>query len=206
MPPAPGVPLFEKNDDPVVEVVERGGFDDFGFIVFRTDYSDEQRWEQWHKEFHRMIDDSMERASGGKKIEDKCFMPTYEDEELAGATHNEILQSAHSILCSSLYSVLIRDRAYYGYQETEGILPGLETGMCLVVDSAVMDSLKTDQPWINVLDVSFDHENQPARGEYPGYFRVAVRSVITELYPMLAAMTPPELWPEDNRIWVSAVE
>lgn len=78
--------------------------------------------------------------------------------------------------------------------------------MCLVVDSDVMDSLKTNQPWIYVLDVSFDHENQPARGEYPGYFRVAVRSVITELYPMLTAMTPPELWPEDNRIWVSAVE
>lgn len=107
MPPAPRVPLFEKNDDPVVEVVERGGFDDFGFIVFRTDYFDEQRWEHWHKEFHRIIDDSMERASGEKKIEDKCFMPTYEDEDLAGATHNEILQSAHSILCSSLCSVLI---------------------------------------------------------------------------------------------------
>ncbi|CAI7649378.1 unnamed protein product [Penicillium viridicatum] len=43
LPPAPGVPLFEKSDDPVVEVLERGGFDDFGFILFRTDYSDEQR-------------------------------------------------------------------------------------------------------------------------------------------------------------------
>lgn len=86
------MPLFEKNDDPVVEVVERGGFDDFGFIVFRTDYSDEQRWEQWHKEFQRIIEASIERASGGKKIEAKCFMPTYEDEDMAGATHEEILQ------------------------------------------------------------------------------------------------------------------
>ncbi|KAJ5967003.1 hypothetical protein N7501_003251 [Penicillium viridicatum] len=134
LPPAPGVPLFEKNDDSVVEVVERGGFDDFGFIVFRTDYSDEQRWEQWHKEFQRIIDAPIERASGGKKIEDKCFMPTYEDEDMAGATHEQILQ------------------------------------------------------------------------EYPGYFRVAVESVITELYPMLSAMTPSVLWPSDNRIWESAVE
>ncbi|KAJ5958892.1 uncharacterized protein N7479_006042 [Penicillium vulpinum] len=92
LPPAPGVPLFEKKDDPVVEVVERGGFDDFGFIVFRTDYSDEQRWEQWHKEFHRIIDASIESASGGKKIEDKCFMPTYEDEDMVGATHEQILE------------------------------------------------------------------------------------------------------------------
>lgn len=37
LPPAPPKPFFEKNDDPVMEVVERGGFDDFGFIVFRTD-------------------------------------------------------------------------------------------------------------------------------------------------------------------------
>ena len=48
LPPAPGVPLFEKNDDPVVEVVERAGFD-VGFIVFRTDYSDDQWWQQWDK-------------------------------------------------------------------------------------------------------------------------------------------------------------
>ena len=91
----PGAPLFEENDDPVLEVVERGGFDDFGFIVFRTDYSDEQRWEQWLKEFNRIIDASMESASGGKKIEDKCFMPTYEDEDMADATHKRILQYDH---------------------------------------------------------------------------------------------------------------
>lgn len=78
--------------------------------------------------------------------------------------------------------------------------------MCLVVDSAVIDSITTDEPWIYVLDLSFDPENQLADGEYPGYFRVAVESVITELYPMLTAMTPSELWPSDNRIWESAVE
>ncbi|KAJ6038093.1 hypothetical protein N7499_003440 [Penicillium canescens] len=188
LPPAPSMPLFEKNDDPAVKAVERGGFDDFGSIVFRTDYSDEQRWEQWHKEFHRIIDASMEGASGGRKIEDKCFIPTYEDEDMADATHKQILQ------------------AYYEYQETEGVLPGLDIGMCVVVDSAVIDSITTDKPWIYVLDLSFHHESQLADGEYPGYFRVAVESLITELYPMLTAMTPSELWPSDNRIWESAVE
>ncbi|KAJ5531515.1 hypothetical protein N7527_004908 [Penicillium freii] len=177
-----------KSDDPVVEVAERGGFDDFGFIVFRTDYSDEQRREQWRKEFQRIIDASIKRASGGKKIEDKCFIPTYEDEDMAGATHEQILQE------------------YYGYRETEGVLPGLDTGVYLVVDSAVIDSITTDKPWVYVLELSFDHENQLADGEYPGYFRVAVESVITELYLMLTAMTPSELWPSDNIIWESAVE
>lgn len=78
--------------------------------------------------------------------------------------------------------------------------------MCLVVDSAVMDSMATDTPWVYALDLSFNHETQVPNGEYPGYFRVAVDSVISELYPMLSAMTPRELWPgPDNKIWESAV-
>lgn len=69
------MPLFEKNDDPLVEVVERAGFDDFGFIVFRTDYSDDQRWEQWDNQFERKLNASTEETSGWKKIEDKLLMP-----------------------------------------------------------------------------------------------------------------------------------
>ncbi|KAJ5547460.1 hypothetical protein N7494_005045 [Penicillium frequentans] len=189
LPPAPRRPLFKKANDAVVEIVERGGFDDFGFILFRTDYSDEERWEQWQKEFMRIIDVSLESTSGGKEIEDKCLTPIYEDEDMAGATHEQILQ------------------AYYGYhEENEGIPAGLNTSMCLVVDLVAMDSITTDMPWVYALDVSFDHASPLADGEYPGYFRVAIKSVITELYPMLTAMMPPELWPPDNRIWESAVE
>lgn len=84
------MPLFEKNDDPVVEVVERARFDDFGFIVFRTDYSDDQRREQWDEQFERRLNASMETTSGGKKIEDKCLMPQYLDEDLDGASHQKI--------------------------------------------------------------------------------------------------------------------
>lgn len=78
--------------------------------------------------------------------------------------------------------------------------------MCLVVDSAAMDSITSDKPWVYALDLSFDHASKSplADGAYPGYFRVAVDSVITELYPLLTAMTPPELWPSDNTIWESA--
>ncbi|KAJ5939810.1 hypothetical protein N7466_002944 [Penicillium verhagenii] len=113
LPPAPGRPLFEKNDDPVVEVVERGGFDDFGFITFRTDYSDETRWEQWQKESIRIIDASITEASGGEKIEDKCLMPSYEGEDVDGATHQQIVE------------------AYFWYREAEGVPPGLDNALDL---------------------------------------------------------------------------
>ena len=83
---------------------------------------------------------------------------------------------------------------------------GLETGMCLVVDSAVMDSMATEKPGVYALDLAFDHGTQVADGEYPGYFRVAIDSVIPELYPMLTTMTPQALWPSYNKIWESAFE
>lgn len=70
---------FEKNDDPVVEVVERWGFDGFGFIVFRTDYSDDQCWEQWEEQFHNRLDISIASTTGGNKIKGKCLMPIFED-------------------------------------------------------------------------------------------------------------------------------
>lgn len=70
-----------------------------------------------------------------------------------------------------------------------------------------MDSMATDMPWVYALDLSFDHETQVPNGEHPGYFRVAVDSVISELYTMPSTMTPRELWPgPDNKIWESAFE
>lgn len=96
LPPAPPKDPFTDPfviaDDPVVEVVERAGFDDFGFITFRTDYSDDQVWDKWDKEYERRVDASIERASGGHKIMDKCFMPRFEDAELHGATYEQIQQ------------------------------------------------------------------------------------------------------------------
>lgn len=108
--------------------------------------------------------------------------------------------------CNSGFFTDDRHRAYYEYQESEGVPAGLDTGMCLVVDSAAIDSITSEKPWVYALDLSFDHESQPADGEYPGYFRLAVDSVITELYPMLTAMMPSELWPSGDRIWESAFD
>lgn len=46
LPPAPQKPISKDapNDDPVVQVVESAGLDDFGFLILRTDYSSEERW------------------------------------------------------------------------------------------------------------------------------------------------------------------
>ncbi|KAJ5278948.1 hypothetical protein N7478_004320 [Penicillium angulare] len=180
-------PALQSNDDPVVEVVERNRLDDFGFMVFRTDYSNAQRWEQWDKKFHQRLDASLKRASGGTKIEDKCLIPNYEDEDLHNADYHQI------------------QRAFKGFWDNEGVPPGLDTGICLVVDRVAMESMANNKPWVYALDLSFDHRIRVPNGEYSGYFRVAVDSILPELYPMLTAMSPQQLWPSDNRIWESEV-
>ncbi|RAK85565.1 hypothetical protein BO79DRAFT_231492 [Aspergillus costaricaensis CBS 115574] len=187
MPPAPPKDIFKIPDDAVVQVVEENGFDDFGFITFRTDYSDDESWDKWDAEYDRLIDLSIERSAGGQKIMDKCLMPRFEDPELHGATHQQIQQS------------------YYRYIETEGLAPGLDMGLCLVADTAAVESMNNDLPWVYALDINFDHSSEVEEGEYPGYFRVAVVSVIPELYPMLTAMPPAELWSQGDEIWQSIV-
>ncbi|KAJ5907748.1 hypothetical protein N7495_000430 [Penicillium taxi] len=130
---------------------------------------------------------SIERSAGGQKIMDKCLMPRFEDPELHGATHQQI------------------QRSYYGYLETEGVAPGLDVGLCLLADTAAVESMNSDLPWVYALDMNFDHSSEVEEGEYPGYFRVAADSVIPELYPMLTAMPPAELWAQGDEIWQSAV-
>lgn len=83
--------------------------------------------------------------------------------------------------------------------------PGLDVGLCLVADTAAVESMNSDLPWVYALDMNFDHSSEVEEGEYPGYFRVAVVSVIPELYPILTAMPPAELWSQGDEIWQSAV-
>ncbi|RAK95646.1 uncharacterized protein BO80DRAFT_429737 [Aspergillus ibericus CBS 121593] len=190
LPPAPPKPLFEEPVDAVVQVVERAGFDDFGFIIFRAEYSDEERWDTWQEQFLKRLDDSLAQASGGKRIEEKLLTPIFDDSDLHGATLEQIQE------------------AFETYNENEGVPPGLYVGWCVVVDKAAMESLlnpvEGEEPWVIAMDLSFDHTSEVPEGEYPGYIRVAVDSVIPEFYPFVTIMTPPELWASANPIWKSA--
>lgn len=84
LPPAPQKPIFDDTpkDDPIVQVVERAGLSDFGFMIFRTDYSSEERWEKWQEEYHKILEATFAEISGGKKIEDKFLTSLFENEVL----------------------------------------------------------------------------------------------------------------------------
>lgn len=53
------------NPSPLVQAVQRAGFPEWGYVVFRTDYSDEARWDRFQEiVFDEMCDAQMNKESG----------------------------------------------------------------------------------------------------------------------------------------------
>jgi hypothetical protein len=81
----------------------------------------------------------------------------------------------------------------------------------MVVDEAAMRSLlepvEGQEPWVWAVDVHHEFTENQDESEYPGYFKVAISSLVPDLWPMLAGpeMPPQELWPFARPIWKSAV-
>lgn len=46
--------------DAVVQVAQEAGYDDFGFVLVRLDYTDEDAWTRWNTTFHQYLDQSLE--------------------------------------------------------------------------------------------------------------------------------------------------
>lgn len=74
----------KPNVDAVVQVVQEAGYDDFGFVLVRLDYSDEDAWTRWNTAFQEYLDQSLEDSQGGQSIADKLFTLNVEDEDLTG--------------------------------------------------------------------------------------------------------------------------
>lgn len=73
---------------PVVRLVESKGWDDFGFMLFRMDYSDDARWERFMEVYDQMLESSMDEAEAGSGIErirDKLFTKFVDDDIVDGS-------------------------------------------------------------------------------------------------------------------------
>jgi hypothetical protein len=95
---------------------------------------------------------------------------------------------------------------------------GVQSGVALAVDITVMDALLTPtagaQPWVYVLDESYDFANSEtdlAADEFPGYMPVAIESLLPELWPGLqSGLSLMELWAtwefdEEHPVWTDAL-
>ena len=68
---------------PLVRHVEAAGFEKFGFYVFRTDYSDDARWERFVDRFYALLDEAEDRLgpeTGFHRIRDREVLQIVDDE------------------------------------------------------------------------------------------------------------------------------
>ncbi|CAD0097272.1 unnamed protein product, partial [Aureobasidium mustum] len=189
--------IVPKPDvDAVMQVVQEAGYNDFGFVLVRLDYSDEDAWTRWNTAFQEYLDRSLEESQGGQSIADKLMTMNVEDEDLNGTGwHGAVFY--YNDLCGD-----------------DIVPPGLRTNMILVADIKAVNSLLHQtadvEPWIWAVDVHFDWKigDQPPRGpppanHYPGYMRVALSVVVSEFWPLLkgSCFFVRQLWTPDLGLW-----
>lgn len=83
-----------KTNPQLLEVVERNGWEsDFGFVLFRTDYTDEDAWERFENVFNKLIDESVAsevQGAGRDWVEDGVLVKMVVDDELEGAQVGDV--------------------------------------------------------------------------------------------------------------------
>jgi hypothetical protein len=90
--PAPrSTPLSTPADSrsPLVQAVQRAGFSEWGYVIFRTDYSDEARWDRFQEiVFDEMCDAQMSKESeiDLQAVKEILSFKSVEDPALAGAS------------------------------------------------------------------------------------------------------------------------
>ena len=78
-------------------VVRQGYQADWGFLLFRTDYSDDAAWERYEQEFKRLTDKSV-IDDGAESIHDGCMVKMVVDEELEGSRMEDVRQCVAILL------------------------------------------------------------------------------------------------------------
>ncbi|PSK60599.1 hypothetical protein B9Z65_749 [Elsinoe australis] len=185
-----------KAGHPVVRLVESKGWDDFGFMLFRMDYSDDARWERFMEVYDQMLESSMDEAEAGSGIErirDKLFTKFVDDDIVDG---------------SGIVGVA---RAFQMFKEEGEVEPGLDTKMCLMADEecfasvldprSAEDKLKTP-PFLKAVDVDMASGNFAPTADYSGHFKVSIAALVMEFFLALHEFGhPSELAPFADPIW-----
>ncbi|KAI7090298.1 hypothetical protein KC356_g1720 [Hortaea werneckii] len=164
----------------LINHVEDSNLDLIGFVLFRTDYADEQSWEGFEKGFYELLDAGIATACGEsaafKRIEEKVFMRIVSDEALEDQRPEGVTRA---------YRTCMEDE-----DEDDGwgekIEPGLTTSMCLFVDEESIRSVVEKQtgstPFVKAVDATL---GTGQRHEYPGTIKVAITSLMPAFYAAL---------------------
>ncbi|KAI5919752.1 hypothetical protein F4810DRAFT_685562 [Camillea tinctor] len=171
----------EESPSPLVLTLQREGFPPWGFVMVRTYYRSDSRWEQFLEKFDAACDAQLshETGDGLDKIKEMLEFKMIEDPRLEDASLDEA-------------------RIHFQYAKSEGgVAAGLEMSVLLLVDAGVVNSVLSDDkddssaPYVVSVDVTEVGESEG----YPGHFKVSIDSLLCELYPKLCmSLSPRSLW------------
>ncbi|OBT76557.1 hypothetical protein VF21_05372 [Pseudogymnoascus sp. 05NY08] len=163
---------------PLVKIVEEAGYEEFGFVMVRTDFTSESRWERFVERWDELLDMQFDNAlpeTGLQRIQGKLVTKMMDDEVVSDMGPQNV----------ALAFRMLKEEAD---GEPSQVEPGLDTKMCLMADAESITSvLESDPdgrppPFIKAVDVSYP---QGGYEDYSGVFKVSVASVYLKFWPAL---------------------
>jgi hypothetical protein len=187
-----------ENVANLIDHVELANLDIFGFVLFRTHYSaDEKSWDAFEKGFYELLDEGIGAAPAEfNRIEDKVFMRIISDDSLEIQPPEGV---ARAYLVCMEAEEPSRDDDDDENDWGDKIEPGLTTSMCLFADEECIRSVldKTATPFVKAIDVAFDAGQTPVK--------IAITSLVPALHAALLVYSPSDVASKvsDDGIWKS---
>ncbi|KAK8088560.1 hypothetical protein PG997_003521 [Apiospora hydei] len=169
------------------EPIGPGGYPAWGFVVVRTYYASEEQWQAFRKRLdvfcNAQIDEEI--GEGLQYAKDTLEFKMIEDPRLEGVGHTQARKHFHAA-------------------RTMGdVAAGLDLDLMILVDEDVIKSFLADgaqsssgtsSPYLVAVDVTESPSEGTPEG-YPGFFRVSMDALLSELYPKLCmGLSAKELW------------
>ncbi|KAJ5450521.1 uncharacterized protein N7458_006970 [Penicillium daleae] len=190
----------------LVDLVEEEGWADFGFLLFRTHYDNENLWESFLEAKDQILSETINNAppeSGLSRITDKMYLKQVSNEALRDITPEQVAIAYRSLEYGDGDGDGVVDENGNGGVPEDRIEPGLRTNVCLMVDEECMRSIVAwretgSVPFVKAVDVLLGEEDIL----YSGCFRVAITSLFTEFYiEQVECGETVELVPEGDGVW-----
>jgi hypothetical protein len=180
----PGVRAYKRNIAPLVALISLQSFDNFGFVIYRTDYSNETAY----LEFVEVLDSVMTaqkenylNGDGLEQVQDRLMISVQDEKSFEGAS---------ATACRKDFKDL----------RAGDILPyGLDNGILLMADDQVISTftnLNEYRPYLWAVDVDFDPGKRNYPEGYEGVFKVVPAALLHDLFLAVGSglMTPVDIW------------
>ncbi|KAI3319648.1 hypothetical protein HD806DRAFT_508652 [Xylariaceae sp. AK1471] len=187
---------------PLVQALQREGCPTWGFVLVRTYYASDDRWQAFQEQLDTLCNAQLDEETGDglQDIKDKLEFKMIEDPRLQDASMAEARKHFHIA------------------RAMEGVAAGLRLGILLLVNEDVVNSFVGERvqslseespPYLLAVDVNEAPAGDTPAG-YPGFFRVSMDALLSELYPKICMGLPArELWAmmgDEQAYWIGDSE